>query len=88
MEDLKQVSNATSADKTVINYKDLMHALDYIRYVNSLNLRDVCYIDKNGVQLQFEEQMIKEWEYIGLNNKDFFDMEYWNHQCYIDTTTT
>jgi hypothetical protein len=39
--------------------------------INRTAIRDIRWLDDDGIEVTFTEEQIAEWEFIGLNNCDF-----------------
>lgn len=63
--------------KKVVDISALKLALQIIANFNALNLHNVELVD-NGVPINVTPEMIDNFKFTGLSNKDFVAMEWWN----------
>jgi len=47
-----------------------------LREFNRLSIYDMEFYE-NGEKLDISKQILKEWEFVDLNNSDFIDSEFW-----------
>jgi len=47
-----------------------------LRAINKLELKDIEFYEK-GEKLEIPPEVLREWEFIGLNNTDFVEVEFW-----------
>jgi len=45
--------------------------------INSLEFRDIVWVDENNNPIEIDEKVIKEWEFMGMNNMDFITGEFY-----------
>ncbi len=53
----------------------LQEAVDYIKFVNSLNLEDIIFYDDDMYEFVPTKEVVKQWKSAGLNNI-FFAQEH------------
>ena len=57
-----------------IDIQEFKKAIDYINLINSTPLDElVIYFPTADIEHTVPENVVKEWQYIGLNNSDFLE---------------
>ena len=62
---------------TELRMIDINKALNYIKYLDSLDLAEVELIDEDQEPVEFKHAMLEEWKFIGMANRSFFSMRFW-----------
>jgi len=63
--------------KKHIKIKDVMDIYNRRLEINSLEFRDIVWVDENNNPIEIDEKVIKEWEFMGMNNMDFITGEFY-----------
>lgn len=57
--------------KTQIHLPELKKAIDYIKELEKIPLKDIEWIDENGKVVEIPEKEIQDWKFTGMGNKYF-----------------
>jgi hypothetical protein len=68
-----------------VDLQSFKQAVEYIRSINALPVKDLTVIN-HGQQIEIPTDLIEEWGYIGLNNRDLL-MQIDDHHRITKTTT-
>lgn len=66
-------------NKLIVNIEEFKSHLDYFSKINKCKLSDIKII-KDGKEIPIRQEIIDDFEYMGLSNKDFIDMDYWDRE--------
>lgn len=65
-------SECQSMGGTVVDLNELQRALNYIEYVNGLNIETFSFVrDGQAVPAPYTEADVKDWKFVGLSNVCF-----------------
>ena len=63
------------------NYKlsDIIKLAELLGEINSTPLEQLRVFDDNGKQIAWDEEILKQWKFTGLNNFDFIRTEFYKN---------
>lgn len=56
---------------------EILYLKKRLREINSLPLENITFIKDNKEPLVIDKHILDEWNYIGLNNSDFIETEFY-----------
>jgi hypothetical protein len=62
----------------VVRLNDFDQVMEYFRAVNQMKLDDVVLIGGDGKRIIIDEDILEEWKYVGLSNRNFFEWRVWS----------
>ena len=62
-----------------IDIEEIKHLQARLHQINDSRLEDIDFYE-NGVKLDISDKVRKEWSYIGLNNMDFINLQFYKRK--------
>lgn len=57
--------------KTRVNYDEVMRLAEFRSKIESLELKDIEWVRDNGEVINFNEELIEYWRFVGMTNFHF-----------------
>lgn len=60
-----------------IRVSEIKELKNRLREINDNEIRNVDFLDDNGLPIQIDEKNIEDWKFTGLNITDFIDSDFY-----------
>jgi hypothetical protein len=75
--DVKTGVNTVLADRFQIRVSEIKQLKNRLREIDDNEIRNVDFLDDNGLQIQVDEKNLDDWKFTGLNITDFIDSDFY-----------
>jgi hypothetical protein len=60
-----------------VKISEIKSLQDRRREINNISLSEIEFIDDNGKTIEIDHKILDEYEFTGLNNIDFIDLDFY-----------
>lgn len=72
-----QLNIAAVSGRFQIRVSEIKELQNRLREINDNEIRNVDFLDDNGLPIQIDEKNIDDWKFTGLNITDFIDSDFY-----------